>query len=189
MPFWSIVSGIIAPTILWFCYFYYKDRLQPEPIKNTAVAYVMGFGVAYVCFNFYGLLPYIGLPEDASILMENQDWRFLLYCLGPVGLVEEVFKFLPFALVILRFKSFDEKIDGIIYSSIIAIGFASFENVHYLAYMDGFAFYGRAIASPLTHTIFSSIWGYYLGVAYLEGKSIAKAGFIGLTLSSLLHGI
>jgi RsiW-degrading membrane proteinase PrsW (M82 family) len=184
-----LLSGIIAPALLWIGYFYYKDRHQPEPVICTGTAFILGFLAAYLCFKSYGLLPSFGIPEDASVLMEHHGWLFLLYCLGPVGLMEEFIKFLPFIIVILRFKDFDEEIDGIVYASIIALGFASYENIHYLAELDGFALFGRAVASPLTHTIFSSIWGHMVGVAYMRKQSLIKASVKGLTLSAMFHGI
>jgi RsiW-degrading membrane proteinase PrsW (M82 family) len=193
-----VVSGIIAPAIFWIGYFYYKDRFQPEPVLNLGITYILGFAAAYVCFKSYGLLPLLGLPEDASILMEKHGLPFLLYCLGAVGLLEELLKFLPFILIVVRFKAFDERVDGIIYASVIALGFASYENLHYLPLLDGFPLFGRAIASPLTHTIFASIWGYYAGPACLTYKSaksgqtcrrVWKACIKGLLIASLLHGI
>ena len=189
MTFLLLLSGIIAPAIFWIGYFYYKDRFRPEPIRNLGISYLLGFGAAFLCFKFYGLLPYLGIPDDPSILMESQRIQFFFYSLGVIGLVEELFKLLPFLLVIFLFKAFDEKIDGIIYASMIALGFASFENLYYLVYMEGFELFGRAFASPLTHTIFSSIWGYTIGIARIKNKSILKALLIGLPIAAFFHGI
>ncbi len=184
-----ILSGIIAPAIFWIAYLYYKDRFKPEPLFHIGLTYILGFISAYVCLKSYGLLSMIGLPEDSSVIMENNRLIYFGYCLGLVGLLEEFIKFLPFLFIIFCFKSFDEKIDGIIYASVIALGFASYENLYYLVYLDGFELFGRAVASPLTHTIFSSIWGYTIGVAKLSGRSLFKASLKGLGLSALFHGI
>lgn len=184
-----ILSGIIAPAILWIVYYYYKDRLKPEPLLYIGLTFILGFAAGYVCFKSYGLLPLIGLPEDPSIIMDQHRLQFFFYCLGPVGLLEEFIKYLPFLFIIFVFKSFDEKVDGIIYASVIALGFASYENLHYLAYLGGFELIGRAAASPLTHSIFSSIWGYMVGAAKLSHRSVFKASVIGLVISAVLHGI
>lgn len=193
-----IVSGIIAPALFWIGYLYYKDRFQPEPVLNIGITYILGFVAAYACFKSYSLLPFLGLPVDASILMEEHGLPFLYYCLGAAGFLEELSKFLPFILIVVRLRAFDERVDGIIYASVIALGFASYENLHYLPLLDGFALFGRAIASPLTHTIFASIWGYSAGMAYLKYKS-EKSGqacrrtwmtsIIGLIIASWFHGI
>ncbi len=189
MTLWIILSGIIAPAVFWSVYFYYKDRFQPEPIRNIGIAYMLGLITAYGCVKFYGLLPLIGIPEDPSAMMESHRLQFFFYSLGVIGLIEELFKFLPFILIILKLKAFDEKIDGIVYASTIALGFASVENIYYLAHLEGLELFGRAFASPLTHTIFSSIWGYTVGKARIQRKSLLKASLIGLTIAVFVHGV
>lgn len=189
MTVWIILSGIIAPAVFWSGYLYYKDRFQPEPIRNLGITYILGLIAAYACMKFYGLLPLVGIPDDPSALMETQSLEYFFYSLGVIGLVEELFKFLPFLFIILKLKAFDETIDGIVYASTIALGFASFENIYYLKYLEGFELFGRAFASPLTHTIFSSIWGYTVGKARIHGKSLFKASLIGLSIAALVHGV
>ena len=182
-------AGIIAPAIFWIVYFRYKDRYAPEPLTKIGITFILGIAAAYICNYFYELLAPVGMPADPTVLMETNPPLFLAYCLGYVGLVEEFFKMLPFIFIVVRFRDFDEKIDGIIYASIIALGFASFENFHYLAVMDGWELIGRAIASPLTHTIFASLWGYAISRARFEGGSQVKAGIVGFLLAALCHGL
>lgn len=189
MTLWIFLSVIIAPAIFWIFYFYYKDRFRPEPIIYLGLTYIFGLFTAFACARFYTILPVIGLPHDPSFLMESHRIQFLFYSIGVTGVVEEFFKFLPFLIIIAKFKSFDEKIDGIIYASVIALGFASYENMGYLVYMSGFELFGRAITSPLTHTIFSSIWGYKVGSARVHKKSIFKASVTGILLAAFFHGI
>lgn len=189
MTFWIFLSAIIAPAIFWIFYFYYKDRFRPEPIIYLGLTYIFGLFTAFACARFYTILPIIGLPDDPSFMMGSHRIQFLFYSIGVTGVVEEFFKFLPFLVIIATFKCFDEKIDGIIYASVIALGFASYENMGYLAYMSGFELFGRAITSPLTHTIFSSIWGYTVGNARIHKKSIFKASATGILLAAFFHGI
>ena len=188
MAAWVYVSAIIAPALLWILYFYYKDRFQPEPLRNLGLTYLLGLATAFACVHFFKLLPYLGIPEDPSVLMEAHGWPFLVYSIAVTGFVEEAFKFLPFVLVVLRLKEFDEKIDGIVYASVIGLGFASYENSRYLAFLAGFPLFGRAIASPLTHTIFASIWGYTVGIARMRHKPLLTASLKGLVLAAFAHG-
>ncbi len=183
------VSAIIAPALLWTVYFYYKDRFQPEPWRNLGLTYLLGLAAAFACLHFCQLFPYLGIPEDPSALMESHGWPFLVYSIGITGLVEELFKFFPFLLIVMRLKDFDERIDGIVYASVIALGFASYENSRYLVSMEGFELFGRAVASPLTHTIFSSIWGYTVGIARMHRHSLILPSLGGLTLAAVVHGM
>lgn len=188
MSIWTILSGIIAPAIFWLGYLYFKDRVQPEPFRTTGITYILGIFAAILTIQVFKVLPLVGIPEDPSVLMDTNRLKFLCYSIGITGFLEEICKFFPYFLLVLRFKVFDEKIDGIIYSSIIGLGFASYENIRYLGYMDGWELFGRAFTSPLTHAIFASIWGYAVGVARLESRSILKASFLGLGLAALCHG-
>jgi len=189
MTIWLMISGIIVPAIFWIGYFYYKDRYQPEPLLALGTTYIFGFLMAFACSLLYTFLPLVRIPADPSYLMEKNRILFFIYAIGIVGVLEELCKFAPFLLIIFKFKKFDEKIDGIIYASAIALGFASYENLTYLSYLEGFELFGRAVASPLTHTIFASLWGYTVGIAKIMKKSILIASIKGLVLAIFLHGL
>lgn len=188
MTVWIVLSGIIAPALFWIGYFYYKDRFQPEPIIKIGTCYLLGIITGILCLKFFHFLYSLGIPDDPSIYMETDRLRYLFYNVIVVGGVEEFFKFLPF-LIALRFKAFDEKVDGFVYASTIALGFASYENSLYLVYMSGPEMLGRAFASPLSHTIFASIWGYAIGCAKIKQKSILKAAAISLPAAAIFHGV
>ena len=183
------ISAIIAPALLWLLYFRYQDRFRPEPFRILGLTYLLGILAGLLCARFYLLLPYMGLPWDPAAVTSEFGPACFFQNVLVVGPVEEVFKFLPFLFVIYHFRHFDEEIDGIIYASVIALGFASYENLHYLPYMGSLELVGRAVASPLTHTIFSSIWGYMVGRARHAGRSIIVPSIVGLLTASLLHGI
>ena len=189
MTFSIFLAGIFAPVLFWTGYFYYKDRFQPEPLVKFGTAYLLGLAAAGVCLGAYALLPLVGIPEDPSALMEAGGLRSLLYGVAITGLLEESVKLLPFVLVVARFRSFDERTDGIIYASAIALGFASFENFRFLAVLQGWELYGRAIASPLTHAAFASLWGYPIGLAKLRGKKLGGGLVGGLAAAALAHGL
>ena len=189
MTFNVVVSLLVAPAVFWVGYFYYKDRFFPEPITKTLVTYFSGFAAAFLCCHFYRLLPLIGIPVDPSGLMNKSLGLFFLYCIGVIGVVEEFFKLLPFMLLISRFHEFDEIVDGIIYASVIALGFATFENIYYIPSLQGWHLLGRALASPLVHTVFSSIWGYWIARALLLRKSLVLFTLAGFSVSALSHGL
>jgi RsiW-degrading membrane proteinase PrsW (M82 family) len=184
-----LLSGILAPAMFWIGYLYFKDRYTPEPAPAILLSYVLGLVAGALCILLYDLSVWLGLPDDPFTLAETDRWAFFLYSLLVIGVVEEVCKFLPFWLVCMRFRKFDEEIDGFIYASAVALGFASYENLLYLPYLEGANLYGRAIASPLTHTIFASIWGYTCARARIAGRPIIWPALGGLLIAAALHGI
>ncbi len=183
-----IVTLVFAPSLFWFGYFYYHDRFKPEPPILTALSYLLGFFSGWLCLQSYeSFFSRYKIPLGDSGLV-GMNLSFLLYCILVVGLVEELFKFVPF-WVMTRFSDFNEEIDGIFYASAVALGFASYENIHYLPQLTGFVLVGRAFASPLSHTIFASVWGYLVGRKRVHGQRIWPAAVIGVGLASVSHGL
>lgn len=185
-----ILAAILLPAVFWIGYFHYKDRIRPEPVRNLVRSYLLGFAAALLCYSFYAVLLRAGNTARLELILDPViSLPFFSYHVVVVGLVEESFKFLPFILAVRRYKAFDEPIDGIVYAAAIAVGFAGFENLGYLPVLKGFAFWGRAIASPLTHTVFSSIWGYAVARAILLKRSVVFAATVGISLAALSHGL
>jgi len=185
-----LFAAIIAPAVFWISYFYYKDRFRPEPVTRLIEAYLLGVLAGFLCWAFYEIQPSFGIPANfMTVLAQGSKLDLVLYSIGGVGLVEEAFKMLPFLVLVRRFKAFNEKIDGIIYASVLAVGFASFENLGFLPTMKGWALVGRAFASPLTHTVFASIWGYLIGKAVIKKQPLLPAALRGLFLAALVHGL
>jgi len=188
MSIWLILALIFAPAVFWIGYAYYHDRFKPEPLVMAAFSYFLGFLAGWLCLRAYGiLLPALAIPIDPEPI-QGLTLKFLLYCVFVVGLVEEVFKFLPF-LIVMRFSDFNDEMDGIFYASACALGFASYENVHYLPGLAGFALLGRAFASPLSHSVFASVWGHLAGAASIHKKKLLLPVLKGLALAALLHGL
>ena len=184
-----LLTAFVAPTAFWIGYLYYKDRFQPEPLRIVGIAYLLGIATGWLCVGGYRLAEMMGAPQDPLLLADTDRAAFLVYCIFVVGLLEEACKMLPLVLVVIHLRHFDEVLDGIVYASAIALGFATYENSLYLPLLDGFERWGRAIASPLVHTIFSSIWGYIIASAVLSGRRVLPAALGGLGLAALLHGV
>ena len=188
MSIWLLLALIFAPAVFWIGYAYYHDRFKPEPLVMAAFSYFLGFLAGWLCLHAYGiLLPALAIPMDPEPI-QGLNLQFLLYCVFVVGVVEEVFKFLPF-LIIMRFSDFNDEMDGIFYASACALGFASYENVHYLPGLAGLALFGRAFASPLSHSVFASVWGHLAGAARIRKKNLLLPVLKGLALAALLHGL
>jgi RsiW-degrading membrane proteinase PrsW (M82 family) len=189
MPIGLALALIFAPAAFWIGYAYYHDRIKPEPLVLAAFGYFLGFLSGWLCLHAYDiLLPALGIPSDPEIF-QGLNLKFLLYCIFVVGLVEEFFKFVPFLAAVTRFSDFNDEMDGIFYASVCALGFASYENIHYLPCLAGFALYGRAIASPLSHSVFASIWGHGVGVARIRRRKLGAPILKGVGLAALLHGL
>jgi RsiW-degrading membrane proteinase PrsW (M82 family) len=184
-----LVLPVVVPVIFWAAYHYHKDRHLPEPLSHLALTFGLGAFAAGISRLLYmGLEPF-GLRYDASALADAGGLGLLVYALLAIGPIEELSKFLPFWLVVLRFGKLDEPLDGIIYASFIGLGYAAVENWQYLEYLTTTEAYARGFASPVVHIVFASIWGHWIAQAYLQRRSIMLAAVTSLVIAAGLHGV
>lgn len=184
----SISIVVLVPALFWIGYHYYKDRHKPEPAAFLVLTYVLGIGAGYLGVQAYAALDAFDLRRDAFELARTDPSGLFWYSVLVIGGIEEGVKFLPFWLVVMRFSHFDEPVDGVIYASFIALGFASFENLHYMLLLPGKDAFLRGIASPVVHVMFASVWGYSCAAARLSERPLLPAALIGLVLASVAHG-
>jgi RsiW-degrading membrane proteinase PrsW (M82 family) len=184
-----LVIPVILPVFFWAVYHYHKDRHLPEPIGHLLLAFMFGVLAAGLSQSLYLALEPLGLRYDAGFLAETNTLGLFAYALLAIGPIEEFSKLLFFVLIIIRFEEFDEPIDGIIYASFIGLGYAAIENWQYLEYLTPLEAVARGFASPVVHIVFASIWGYWIGRAYLAKRSIIPATLIGFGIAAALHGI
>ena len=188
MDYLLAITAIVLPVLFWSAYHLYKDRHLPEPLGNLVLCFGLGLLSFYLGKAMYLGLDLVGMRYDAFSLAETSRVGLFAYSVLVIGVFEETAKFILFFLVVLRFKAFDEALDGIIYASFIALGFASLENIQYLQFFQGPEAIARGFAGPLVHIMFASIWAYYTGVAHLEGKNALTRGIAALATAALLHG-
>jgi RsiW-degrading membrane proteinase PrsW (M82 family) len=183
-----LILPILVPVIFWAAYHYHKDRHLPEPAVNLALCFVLGIGSAGLSKMIYMGLEPLGLRYDAVALAAENPAGLLAFALLAIGPIEEIAKMLPFLVIVLRFKAFDEPLDGIIYASFIALGYAATENFHYAEFLTPLEATARGFASPAIHIMFASIWAHWITRAWLGDGSLVLATAIGFSLSALLHG-
>ncbi len=180
---------VLLPALFWAGYHYHMDRHLPEPPQNLALCFGLGVAAAWLSAGLYTLLGFVGWRLDAVALADENLPALLAYAVLAIGPIEEFAKLVPFVLVALRFRAFDDDLDGIVYASFIALGYAAIENVHYLAFLTPLEAAARGIAGPVVHIAFASIWGYAIGHARLQGQPILVPALLGFAVSALAHGV
>ncbi|HMB60590.1 MAG TPA: PrsW family intramembrane metalloprotease [Xanthomonadales bacterium] len=189
MPTLVCLLPVFLPVMFWAAYHRHADRHLPEPASHLLLAFCLGIGSFYVGLYGYIALDLVGLRFDAYELAESNLPGLFAYSLLVIGIIEESAKLLPFLVVILHFKEFNEPIDGIIYASFIALGFAAVENIYYLEFLTRTEAYARGFVGPVLHIVFSSIWGYFIGRAFLRKRHRMLTIGASLLFAALLHGV
>jgi len=189
MQFSIFVLPIVLPVIFWTCYHLYKDRHLPEPPSHLLFAFLLGAAASFLALFLYRALGWFDLRYDAFVLAETNLPGLFSYAVLAIGMIEEISKMVPFLLVVLYFREFNEPIDGIIYGSYIALGFAAVENIQYVQWEPAMQAIGRGFAGPVVHMVFASIWGYHIGRAHLCGRPLGRVILGSLAVTAVLHGI
>ncbi|MDQ6739747.1 MAG: PrsW family intramembrane metalloprotease [Actinomycetota bacterium] len=186
-----IPLGICLFTLLWI------DRWEPEPKSALLFAFSWGAGMSVAASLVVGQLvrplllagSALSNPESVSALLQ-------------APLVEEIFKGLGVLLIfLLRRRTFDGPINGVVYAGTVAAGFAFTENILYFgsamtAQQDvgpGLiaTFVIRGLMSPFAHVMFTATLGAILGYAARHGGTALAlcAWTAGLIPAMLLHAL
>jgi RsiW-degrading membrane proteinase PrsW (M82 family) len=184
-----LILPVVMPVLFWAAYHYHKDRHLPEPAVNLLLCFVFGVAAAAVSKGLYVALDPLGLRLDAVALADTDGLALFAYAMLAIGPIEEAAKMLPFLLFVIRFRAFDEPLDGIVYASFIGLGYAAVENYHYLDFLSGWEAVARGFAGPVIHMLFASIWAYWITRARLEERPLASPAALGFLLSASLHGL
>lgn len=194
----ALMLGFITATIpvpLYVILVLWIDRYEAEPLWMLATAFFWG---ALVAAFFAFLLNTTSQGIVGSLSNASAGEAFAAVISAPI--VEEIGK--AFILLIFFFwkkDEFDGVVDGIIYASMAALGFAMTENILY---------YGKAAAAggggaltltliirgffaPFSHPLFTSLTGIGLGLARQSSNIAVKliTPVVGLLMAIFMHSI
>jgi RsiW-degrading membrane proteinase PrsW (M82 family) len=172
----------VFPGLILALAMYIRDHYEPEPIRLLVLAFGLGF-----------LALLISLIPGELLASSIEGWgNFLeskaIHAFAVVAFTEESCKFLMVRWFLYPNPNFNEPLDGIVYSVMVGLGFATLENVFYVLRDGSGEGLIRMFSAIPAHALFAVVMGYYLGIAKfspLKGNSYAA---IGLLLSILLHG-
>jgi len=189
----SVLTGFFFATLPLGVYLFVPaviDRFDPEPWWSLAMAFLWG---AVVATGFAGMINTLVHIGAANLLGKAAgDFITPVIC---APFCEEFFKGLAVlgAFYFLR-KEFDGVVDGIIYATFCALGFAAVENISYYARSDvqnalGATFFVRGILAPWGHPLYTSMTGIGFGIARESSKTWVRwlAPLGGYLVGVMLH--
>jgi len=181
VDYWLILPIALAPGLFWLWYFYKRDVYEPEPLSLLTKLFFLGMVATALVWL---------LETLASHVIEG-----LLFFVLAVPVIEESVKFIVVGLFAYRDREFDEPMDGIVYATATALGFATLENVIYILDQPSISSVlitgtARAIMTVPGHALFGIFWGYGLGIAKFRPPGKRASIIIGgLLLGIAVHGI
>lgn len=196
-PVAAVIASIIAftPACLYILPFIWLDRYDPEPAWLLALAFAWGALVA-VIFSFV-VNTAIGA---VTAMLAGPEAGMLVGAVVSAPIFEEGSKGLGLLLLLIfARREFDDILDGIVYAGVIALGFATVENVLYYGRallggglsMVAILFVIRGLLSPFAHVTFTAMTGIGCGIARESHKTVVKIimPIVGYCFAVLLHMI
>lgn len=189
----AVVLSFI-PAFLYASMVYWLDRYEREPKLLLVGVFAWGAVISVIQALVVSLL----LQGGIYVLTQSEELADLAGTTLVAPIVEECTKGLAVLVVFLAARSeFDTVLDGIVYASVVALGFAATENVLYLSSAgaeEGLSgmlvlFLLRVVLGGWGHAVYTSWTGIGLAVARLTKSGPLKllAPLGGLLIAMALH--
>jgi protease PrsW len=181
MDLLTLLAISSAPAACIILYIYLKDKHEPEPLSLLAKGFV--FGMIAVLLTLMISFPLeVFVPTNEEDLTAQAVHAFLL-----VALVEEFSKFVFLRGVLYNDPHFNEPFDGIVYSVMVGMGFATLENILYVSQGGFETALARMFTAVPAHGTFAVLMGYYMGKAKFEQRR-GHLAIVGLLAATAFHG-
>lgn len=178
------IAIALAPGIAICLFIFYRDVYNREPKLNLFISFFLG------CL---AIIPAVLFEQAFSSTIDGSVTGVALFAYAVVGFSEEFSKFLGLRLYSYNKKSFDEPLDGIVYSVMVSMGFATLENVMYVL---NYAQAGKGIEvgfqrmflSVPAHASFAVVMGYFVGKAKFNAAKSLPLMLTGILVAIFFHG-
>jgi protease PrsW len=185
----AFIAAVVAfvPACIYILPLVWLDRYDPEPLWLLGLAFAWGALVAII---------FSATVNDLMAIMFGQ----LVAGVVSAPVFEEGSKGVGLLLLLIFFRRyFDDILDGIVFAGIIALGFATVENVLYYGrglLEGGFGalavlFFLRGVLSPFAHVTFTAMIGIGCGIARESHNTAVRIllPLLGYICAVLLHAL
>lgn len=183
-----ILALAILPVSFFVGWIYFKDRYEKEPPLKLIEYFLLGILVSILAIFLESYF------SKLNIFSGTMGTLYIAFFVA--AFTEEGLKSIILIPVLLKDKNFNEKLDGIIYSIFLSLGFATIENIIYLMRerLDLFFELGvtRGLISIPSHIMFAITMGYYISkykFSKEDDNGRNKYLIYAVIIPILLHGV
>jgi protease PrsW len=180
----TLLALAVAPGAAIATYIYSRDKYDREPLKPLLISFLLGAVATAPAIILESILKSLLYLK----FFNYSVWYYFLLAFVVIGFSEEGSKYIMLRFYAYRNKAFNEPFDGIIYSVMVSMGFATLENIGYVlnyGFQTGLV---RMFLSVPSHAAFAVLMGYHVGVAKFDGNNAVKDMFKGFLLAVFFHG-
>lgn len=177
-----LVVSILPALIIAVLVYVYVDKYEKEPTSQILLTFFVGVALSLLAYFIEEYIHKHHSNYGSNILLT------FAYGFYGVSLPEEVLKLIGVMAFPFRSKHFNEPLDGIIYTVMLGMGFATVENILY-GYIYGLeTILVRSFTAIPAHGVFAIIMGYYVGkfkFSHINFSGLTK----GVVLVIFFHGV
>jgi protease PrsW len=184
----------VVPVPVYVLLALWLDRFEPEPARTLVQTFAWGATVAV-----FVALVINSLADEVLFAVAGPGTADFLGMVVTAPVVEESAKCFALYVLFRELKDeFDGVVDGVVYATMVGLGFAMIENVQYYgaALVEGgdssfVTFLLRGLVSPFAHPLFTAMFGIGLGVVRERHGEGGRWGppLVGLLLAIGLHSL
>lgn len=177
----------ILPVSFFIGWIYFKDRYEKEPPIKLIQYFLLGILVSILAIFLELYFSKINIFSGIAATLYT---AFFV-----AAFTEEGLKSIILIPILIKDKDFNEKLDGIIYSIFLSLGFATIENIIYLMRekLEITLELGvtRGLISIPSHIMFAITMGYYISKYKFEKEDSKKKKYLiyAIIIPIVLHGV
>ena len=178
-----LIVVAILPNLLFCLLIYFLDKYEKEDFLPLAICFGLGILSAAPVFGIQALAAKTGIDNS------NNFGLLLVNVFIIVAFSEELAKLIALLSYSYRKDFFNEPLDGIIYTMMIGMGFATVESLIYAEKFGMETVLVRSLTAVPAHAVFAVVMGYFVGLSkFVEAK---KTSYIlrGFLLAVFIHGL
>jgi RsiW-degrading membrane proteinase PrsW (M82 family) len=158
------------------------DKYEREPLGALLFCFFLGMLAtipAIAIQSWSGAITNVKSPSAAITFLSS---------FGVVAASEEMAKCAILLIGAFPRKFFNEPVDGIVYAVLVAMGFATVENLIYANNFGLNTTVVRAFTAVPAHFVFAIVQGYFIGLAKFNPERRIELILQGLAISIAMHG-
>ena len=174
----------IVPALGILFLFVFLDKFV-EPKKYIIATFVLGILIVGPLWIF----------DDIILLIKGSpiEYNPFMRAFFAAAFQEELLKFCVLFFFCVRFTEFNEPMDGIVYGTVVSLGFASYENIFYVYGAESFidsltTAYLRAFSAVPSHAFDGVIMGSFIGRHYFRKHKSKINIYFAFLIPFILHG-
>jgi RsiW-degrading membrane proteinase PrsW (M82 family) len=178
-----LLALAVAPGIAICLFIYSLNKYGRDQMRYLVLSFVLGMAATVPAL----------LVQMLAVDVRDEPWRhsifsYAWYAFIIIACSEEGSKFLVLRLYAYRLRVFAEPFDGILFSVMIGMGFATVENIEYVSQFGLETGVSRFFLAIPAHAAFAVLMGYNVGWARFERERSLWLMCKGLLVAVFFHG-